>query len=306
LGGWLRPNSEKRRWVPHPYGFQGAGWVFYLICRFWILPAPACGRQGKQASLLLGFSLLSDHDRRRGESGAELAGGEGFQGAQAGFELGGGYAAQAVEGVQKIFGGSFSFLRVAFDAAGNEIAVGIAASAGVRDDMVEDSTTGDEPPQAIKAPAALAHMNGLAAAAHLQEIHLLEIAGAEPPAEAGGHGAFGRLGVYLLRQKDFGQVASLGAVDQAQSAFGGETAHGLASGLVREVNTAGEAGNRKTELALACESAMPQKMGVDHALRKIEAQARHEIIFEPFPKKFGVRFIVFHGLGSKVKLTVDS
>jgi hypothetical protein len=250
--------------------------------------------------------LGPDDDGRWGEKGAELAGGEGFQGSQASVEFGGGQAAQAVEGAQKIFGGAFSLLRVAFDAAGNEIAVGIAASAGVRDDMVEDSTARDEPPQAIEAPAALAHMNGLAAAADLQEIHLLEVAGAEPPGEADGRGAFVRRGVYLLRQKDFGQVASLGAVDQAQRALGGETAHGLASGCVREANTTGEAGNRKTELALACETAMPQEMGVDHALRKIEAQARHEIIFEPFPEKFGVRFIVFHGLGSKEELTIHS
>jgi len=211
--------------------------------------------------------LLSDHDGGRGENGAELAGGEGFQGAQAGFEFGRGQAAQAIEGPQKILGGAFSLLRVAFDAAGNEIAIGIAASAGVRDNMIEDSPAHGEPPQAIKAPAAFAHMNGLAATAHLQEIHLLEVIGAEPPGEAGGHRAFGRRGVYLLRQKDFGQVASLGAVDQAQGTLGGETVHGLASGLVREVNTAGEAGNRKTELALACETAMPQEMGVDHALR---------------------------------------
>jgi len=250
--------------------------------------------------------LLSDHDGGRGENGAELAGGEGFQGAQAGIEFGRGQAAQAIEGAQKIFGGAFPLLRVAFDAAGNEIAVGIAASAGVRDDMIEDAPAGDEAAQAIKAPAAFAHMNGLAAAAHLQEIHFLEVVAAEPPGEADGHGAFVRRGMYLLRQKDFGQVASLGAVDQAQGALGGETAHGLASGCVREANTTGEAGNRKTELALACETAVPQEMGVDHALRKIEAQARHEIIFEPFPKEFGVGFIVFHGLGSKVELTVDS
>ena len=72
--------------------------------------------------------MVSDHDGGRGENGAEIAGGEGFQGVQAGVELGRGQAAQAKKAAQKIFGGSFSLLRVAFDAAGNEIAVGIAAS----------------------------------------------------------------------------------------------------------------------------------------------------------------------------------
>ena len=143
--------------------------------------------------------MVPDHDGGRGENGAELAGSEGFQGAQAAFEFGGGYAAQAIEGAQKIFGGGCSLLRVAFDAAGNEIAVGIAPAAGLRDDMVEDSPTGDEPPQTIKAQAALAHVNGLAPTADLQEIHFVEVGAAGTPGEAGGHSALGRRGVYLLR-----------------------------------------------------------------------------------------------------------
>jgi hypothetical protein len=101
-------------------------------------------------------------------------------------------------------------------------------------------------------------------------------------------------------------VASLGTVDQAQGAFGSETAHSLASSLVRDVDATGEAGNRKTELALAFEAAMPHEMGVDHALGKIEAQAGHEIIFELFPDECSIGFIVFHGWGSKEELTVHS
>ncbi len=247
----------------------------------------------------LGVSVLRDDDRGKGENGAELAGGERLQGAQAGGEFGRGQAAQAIEAEQKVFGGGFSLLRVAFDAAGNEIAVGIAPPAGKRDDMVEDSPTSDEAPQAIKAQAALARMNGLAPAAHLQEINLLEVGPAGPPGEAGGHSALVRCGVYLVRQKDFGQVASLVAVDQAQRALGSETAHSVASGRVREANATGEPGNRKAELALAFEAAMAQEMGVDHALGEIEAQARHEILFELFPEECRIGFMVFHGLGSK-------
>jgi hypothetical protein len=71
--------------------------------------------------------------------------------------------------------------------------------------------------------------------------------------------------VYLLRQNDFGQVASLVAVDQAQRALGSETAHSVASGRVREANAAGEPGNRKTELALAFEAAMPQETWISLA-----------------------------------------
>ena len=88
--------------------------------------------------------MLLDDDGWRGENGAEIAGGERVQGAQAGVEFGRGQAAQAKEAAQKIFGGRFSLLGVAFDAAGDEIAVGIAASAGPRDNMVEHSPTSDE------------------------------------------------------------------------------------------------------------------------------------------------------------------
>jgi len=142
--------------------------------------------------------LVADCDGGWGKNGAELAGGEGFQGAQAAFELGRGQAAQAIEGAQKIFGAGCSLLGVAFDAAGNEIAIGIAAPAGLRDDVVEDSPTSDEAPQTIKAQAALARMNGFAPTTDLQEIHLLEVAAAGPAGKAGGHSALRRRGMYLL------------------------------------------------------------------------------------------------------------
>ena len=87
-------------------------------------------------------------------------------------------------------------------------------------------------------------------------------------------------------------MASLGAVDQAQRALGSETAYGVASGLVREANATGEPTDRKTELALAFEAAMPQEMAV-------EAQAWREILFELFPEESRIGFMVFHGLGSK-------
>src|SRR5258708_35008524 len=146
-----------------------------------------------------GFSLGGDEGGGRGENGAELTGGECFEGAEAGFEFGRGQAAQAIEGAQKIFGGSFSLLGVAFNAAGNEIAIGTVPPAGLRDDVVEDSPTSDEAPQTIKAQAALARMNGFAPAADLQEIHFLEVGAAGPTGQAGGHSAIGRCGVDLLR-----------------------------------------------------------------------------------------------------------
>jgi hypothetical protein len=98
-----------------------------------------------------------------GKSWAELAGGEGVQFAEALGEFGGGYAALAAEGAEKIIGGGLSFLRVAFGAAGDEVAVGILSPASQRDDMVEAARARGEFGQAIEAEAAVAGVNGFAA-----------------------------------------------------------------------------------------------------------------------------------------------
>jgi hypothetical protein len=70
--------------------------------------------------------------------------GQGVQGAEAGCEFDRRQAALAVEPAEKIPGGAFPFLRVAFRAAGNEIAVGIAARLDARHDMVKTANQGGE------------------------------------------------------------------------------------------------------------------------------------------------------------------
>jgi hypothetical protein len=94
--------------------------------------------------------------------------------------------------------------------------------------------------------------------------------------------------------------------DQTQSTLGNEAAYGLARGRVRDMSVVPQPPNRKVELPFAREAAMPQKMGIDHALAKIQAQARHEIILELFPDECSIGFFVFHGLGSKEELIVHS
>src|SRR5208282_3659914 len=78
-----------------------------------------------------------------------------------------------------------------------------------------------------------------------------------------------------------------------------KAAYGLARGPVREVSAAGEPANGKVKPGLPFEAAMPQEISVDDALGKIEAQARHEIIFELFPDELSIDFFVFHGWGSR-------
>ena len=56
----------------------------------------------------------------------EFAGGEVVEGAKASGEFCGVQVALAVEAAEKIIGRLFSFLRIAFDAARDQVAVGIA------------------------------------------------------------------------------------------------------------------------------------------------------------------------------------
>ena len=59
----------------------------------------------------------------------ELAGGEGVEGAETGVELGGGDAALAVEPAEEMGGGTFAFEGIAFEAGGNQVAIGVAPGA---------------------------------------------------------------------------------------------------------------------------------------------------------------------------------
>jgi hypothetical protein len=85
--------------------------------------------------------------------------------------------ALAVEPTEKIDGGALPFLRVAFEAGGDEVAVGIAPELHARHDMVEAAQAASEPTQAVKTEATLARMDDLAELLGLQEIGLLEVGG---------------------------------------------------------------------------------------------------------------------------------
>jgi len=71
------------------------------------------------------------------EQRAELACAEIFQGAEAAVEFGGRQAPQAVESAQKIPGRTVTLARVAFETAGNQVAVGIASEAHAGHHVVE-------------------------------------------------------------------------------------------------------------------------------------------------------------------------
>src|SRR6266849_3849035 len=77
------------------------------------------------------------------------------EGPEAAGEFAGVQAALAVQPAKKIVRWLFSFLRVAFDAARNQVAVGIAPQLHPRHDVVQALDRRRGPPQTVKALAAL-------------------------------------------------------------------------------------------------------------------------------------------------------
>jgi hypothetical protein len=107
----------------------------------------------------------------------ELAGGESVEGAEAGVEFGGGQAALAVEPAEKVGGGALTLERIAFEAGGNQVAIGIVAGLDAGYDVVEALDAGVGAAQTIKTMAAFAEVDGLAQGAGLEEVEGFEVGG---------------------------------------------------------------------------------------------------------------------------------
>jgi hypothetical protein len=105
-----------------------------------------------------------------------VAGGEGVEGAEAGGELDGGEAAFAIKGAEKIGGRLIALLRIAFETAGDEVAIKIATAEGLREDVVEAASVRLEGTQAVEATVAVACVNGGAERRGGEEIEFLDIA----------------------------------------------------------------------------------------------------------------------------------
>jgi len=81
---------------------------------------------------------------------AEVACGEVAEGLEAGGEVALRQAAVAEELAQEIFGWQLLLPRVAFRAAGNQVAVRIAPEACARHDVIQGAGAGVSSPQAVK------------------------------------------------------------------------------------------------------------------------------------------------------------
>jgi hypothetical protein len=106
--------------------------------------------------------------------GPKLARGEGIKGTLAAGEFGTGQAAFAVEPAEEILRAPLPFLRIAFQAGGDKVAVGIAPQLRTRHDVIEAPHRGCEPAQTVKAEPALPRVDGLPQRLGLHKIDLLE------------------------------------------------------------------------------------------------------------------------------------
>src|SRR5260370_7585150 len=213
-----------------------------------------CHYEGESAQAGMPVPLLA------GKWRDELAGGEVVEGAEAAGELVKAQAAVGVERAYKLDGVALRLIGVAIQTARDEVAEGIAAEVCLRDDMVEAPSLGNEPAETIEAAAAFAGVDGAAERTGLEEIGLREAGAAGSPGGAAGCGFGSAQSANFLGQPHTNDVMGLAtALDQAQHASRNQATHRLASGFLRETNTAGKPGHRQPKTGLPFATAMPTK-----------------------------------------------
>lgn len=228
--------------------------------------------------------------------------GEGIERAEPFGEFDGSDAALAIEPTQKIRSRLVPFLRIAFQAAGDEVAIGVPSQCGLRHDVVEALHFGGEAAQAVKAPAMLALVDRLAKGLGLQEIDFLKIIRSGQRGGVLGFDLAGAGGENFVGRAHFDNVARLAAFDQAQDALAEEAAQALAGGAHGKPRATGEPANGKVEPKLALEAGVPEEVIIDGTVDNGQAQARNEKVFDLFACKFSVRFLVIHDLDPKRKV----
>lgn len=236
-------------------------------------------------------------------------------------EFGGGQAAISIERAEKVGGRLFSFLGIAFEAGGNQVAVGVAPGFDAGLNMVEALGVGVGAAQAVKTVAALAEVDGVAQGASFEEVEFFEVDRRErvgrrvrvdktarvarrvevgrrgrvygvARARHGGQAWIG--GEDFLGQAHFEDVAGFAALDDAKRAEDGEATHGFADGAGADAESTSEPGHGAMELELAFKARVAEEIEVDGAVHDGEAEARVEKVSELGPEKLEVQFFEFH------------
>ena len=224
----------------------------------------------------------------------ELAGGEGVEGAEAGVEFGRGDAALAVEPAEEMGGGALAFEGIAFEAGGNQVAIGVVPGADAGHDVVEALDARVGAAQTIKTMAAFAEVDGLAQGAGLEEVEGFEVEGmrlAGGAADGGGARYCGQAGAKaanLIGEEHVNDVAGFATADEAERTKDDEAADGFADGAGADADAAGEPGHGEMELEPAFETSVADEMGIDGAVGDGEVEAGEEDVLQLFPKVLDV------------------
>jgi hypothetical protein len=226
----------------------------------------------------------------------EFAGGEGVEGAESRVEFGGGQAAVAEEPAEKIGGGTFAFEGIAFEAAGNQVAVGIAAGFCLRHDVVKALGARVGAAQTIKTASTFAEVNGLTQGAGLQEVELFEV-NTRVDRAVGGAGRMRGVadgesartsGGNLIGQAQLDDVPGFAAMDDAERAYDDQAAHRLAHRAGANANAASQPRHGAVELELAFQVGVAEEVRIHGAVGEGETQARGQMVLELFPNAFEV------------------
>jgi hypothetical protein len=254
-------------------------------------------RRGADPSLSLGVNRgVGVVDGRE-----ELAGSEGVEGAETGVELRGGQAALAVEPAEKMGRGTLAFEGIAFEAGGDQVAIGVAPGPGAGHDVIEALDARVGAAQTIKTMAALAEVDGLAQSPGLEEVEVFQVGGlrlAGGAADGNGtrHGGqAGAKAANLIRQEHVNDVARFAATDEAERTEGDEATDRFTRGAGADADAAGEPGHGEMELEPAFDTGVADEMRIDGAVGDGEAQLREEKVLELYPKMLEIQFFAFHG-----------
>jgi len=198
-------------------------------------------------------------------------------------------------------GGTLSFEGIAFEAGGDQVAIGVAPRPGTGHDVVEALDARVGAAQTIKTVAAFAEVDGLAQGASLEEVEFFEVGGlrgASGAADGDGarhSGQAGAKAANLIGQEHANDVAGFAATDEAERTEDDEATDRFTHRAGADADAAGEPGHGEAELELTFETAVAEEMRIDGAVGDGQAQAREEKVLELYPKMFDIQFFAFHG-----------
>lgn len=172
---------QVRHRMPHASGIKGLH--FYAVL---------------QKVNSLRFTRLGGREDR-----AEFASSKALEGAEALGQFDSGQAVLAVQPAKEVLGGALALPGVAFNAAGDEVAVGVALTLRLRHNMIEATPSAADAVQAVKAGTAFASVDGLTQGRGFQEIDLYRGLlgegggrGRRPPSSSDGRREFLRGGAH--------------------------------------------------------------------------------------------------------------